>query len=279
MNEPAIYDTLDFLQSLRESNDIKIWSRMLEKTAAAVSADAGTYYFFDTLSRQLVPFYRLGSAPGTDSGPVTAGEGLCGWVSKFREPLMAEDAAKDKRYKKEADGPLAGSLLCIPLLVNLDFVGVLSFYAKEKNAFTETHLRLAAAAAAQTSLTIRRLRLEDMVNRVTTYNSSILENLSGGFLAVDLQGRVMICNPAARRILGISGEVTDMPVESALHTISGLAAVLRKTLSTRQVVKRQDMPWELNGKKRLLGYSTLLIQDTQGNTTGAGVTFQDITPA
>lgn len=53
----------------------------------------------------------------------------------------------------------------------------------------------------------------------------------------DLQGRVMICNPAARR----------------------------------------DLRWNLGGEPRLLGYSSLLIQDSAGAFTGAGITFQDIT--
>ena len=94
---------------------------------------------------------------------------------------------------------------------------------------------------------------------------------------MDLQGRVMICNPAARRILDIHGDPTDRPVEEVLAAIIELASVLRSTISTKKTVKRQDMRWTLRGEKRLLGYSTLLIRDAQGMFAGAGVTFQDIT--
>lgn len=277
----TIYETLSFLSGLRESNDIKVWSRMLEKTASALEAEAAVYHFFDPMPRQLVPFYRLGQAPGDDTGtPVPMGEGLCGWVAKFREPLRVEDTAADKRFRPEYDsvkGVRTRTALCLPLLLNLDFVGVLSFYNKPGGPFTAEDLRFADSLCTQAAHTIRRLRLEDMVSRVTAYNSSILDNLTGGFLAVDVQGRVMICNPAARRILGISGDVTDMPVEHSLASIPELATILRATLSSKQCAKRQELVWTLGGKSRILGYSTLLIQDTQGNFTGVGVTFQDIT--
>ena len=284
MNRPieTLYETLDFLIALRESNDIKVWSRMLEKLAAALQAEAATYYFFDTLARQIVPFYRLGGSPGASAAPVPSGEGLCGWVAKFREPLLVAETAGESRYRKDLDdapGVAARTALCVPLSVNLEFAGVFAFLNKPGGPFTEDDRRFAATACAQAGATIRRLRLEDMVNRVTAYNSSILDNLSGGFLAVDIQGRVMICNPAAKRILSIQGDVTDLQVELALAGLPELAAVLRKTLNSRQPVRRQELRWALAGLPRVLGYSTLVIQDTQGSFTGAGVTFQDITPA
>lgn len=253
----SLYDSLSFLAGLREADDMKVYSRLLEKTASALGADAGVYYYYEPKLERLSPHHRLGGAPAP---AVAVGEGLCGRVAKFREPLLAQD----------------GSALCVPLTDRLDLTGAI-LVSQRARPFEDADLRLAGAICEQASLTLRRLRLEAMVSRVTAYNASILDNLSGGFLAVDLQGRLMICNPAARRILGIAGEVTDLPVEKALAQTPELAAVLRKTLSTKQVAKRQELAWTREGQDRLLGYSTLLIQDPQGAFTGAGVTFQDLT--
>jgi PAS domain S-box-containing protein len=294
----SLYDVLEFLDSLRESNEIKVWSRMLEKTAAALDAEAGVYFYHDQISHQLVSFHAIGAGSEAPAkAPVEAGDGLAGWVSKFHEPALVADAPSDNRFKTGVDsapGVETKSVLAVPLFVNLDFVGVFEFINKagaptgDKPAgtgeaetapgmFTSEDLKFVKTAIAQTSHTIRRLQLDSMVNRVTTYNSSILDNLSGGFLACDLQGRVMICNPAARQMLGIVGEATDRPVEKVLHQIPQLAGVIRRTLSSKQTVKRQDVHWELEGTPRVLGYSTLLIKDTQGQLAGAGITFQDIT--
>jgi PAS domain S-box-containing protein len=279
--ESSILDALDFLDTLREPNDLKIWARMLEKLAAALNAEGALYLYYDTLAGQLVAFNAIGSGPSpTDPKPSTIGQGLAGWSAKFKQSALVPELNKDERYDATIDtapGIEAGGALVVPLLVNLDFVGVFEFFAKQGAAFTAEDLKLAEKIISHSAHTIRRLRLEDQVNRVTAYNSSILDNLSGGFFAVDLQGRVMICNPAARRILGIHGDVTDLAVEKALPHLSDLAAVLRETLSSKKTVKRRDLAWTLDGTERLLGYSTMLIQDTQGAFAGAGVTFQDIT--
>lgn len=277
----ALYDALEYLNSLRESNDIKIWSRVLEKTSAALGAGTGVYFYFDTLARQLVPFYTVGADTRSEkSVAVPVGEGFCGWVAKFRESAFIPDISKDSRFNAKYDCCPLGepdSALAVPLHVQFDFVGVFELFNKDGSSFDDDDRKFAQAVVQATSHTIRRLRLEETVSRVTAYNSSILENLTGGFLAVDLQGRVMICNPAARRILDIHFDPTDKAIDEVLGAIIELASVLRSTLSTKQTVKRQEIRWSLRGEKRLLGYSTLLIRDTQGVFAGAGVSFQDIT--
>ncbi|MDE2292863.1 MAG: PAS domain-containing protein [Elusimicrobia bacterium] len=275
----AVFEALDFLGGLRESNDIKVWSRILEKTAAAVGATSALYYFWDTMAGQLVPFHALGGAELRGQRGVTVGEGIMGWVAKYHEAKLVTDLAAEPR-RSPADVPAAGggvSALYLPLNVHLDFVGAFALFDPRGRAFAEDDLRLARALVEQCGHTIRRLRLEDMVGRVTSYNASILDNLSGGFLAVDLQGRVMICNPAARRMLEIAGEAVDLPVEKAVVAVPALAAILRRVMETKQTVKRQEIRFSRGGQHRVIGYSTLLIKDAQGAFSGAGVMFQDIT--
>ncbi|MFH2202402.1 MAG: GAF domain-containing protein [Elusimicrobiota bacterium] len=276
-----LYDTLEFLASLREPNDLKIWGRILEKAAVALEAEGAVYRYYDTMGRTLVPFHILGTdTPASEVQSSAVGEGICGWVAQFKEALLAPDAPAEKKFRSDIDavpGSATRTVLALPLHINLDFVGVLEFFNKSGGGFDEADLELAQTIVRETSHAIRRLRLEDMVNRVTAYNASILDNLSGGFFAIDLQGRVMLCNPAARRILGVQGEVTDLPVEKVLAHIPELATLMRETISSKKTLKRQDLQWQYDGRTRILGYSTLLIQDTKGELTGAGVTFQDIT--
>lgn len=270
----SLYGLLDFLAALREGDEPKTWARALEKTAASLGAASACHFAYDARRRQLVPLHSVGRELSSRA-PVSAGEGLCGWVARYHEPLLAADAAGDERYRPELDGP-ARSLLCVPIFERLDFSGALS-YADGPGPFTQEDMRFALAVSHHVALGLRRLKIEGMVNRVTSYNLSILDNLSGGFLGVDIRGRVMICNPAARRMLFLQNEVTDMPVEAALQAIPQLAAILRETLARKHVVKRQELRWSHAGAQRLLGYSTLLIQDTEGRYAGAGVMFQDIT--
>ncbi|MEK7381922.1 MAG: PAS domain-containing protein, partial [Elusimicrobiota bacterium] len=144
--------------------------------------------------------------------------------------------------------------------------------------FNEADLALATAACQAASMSLRALRLEGTVDRVTAHNASILENLGGGFLAVDTHGRLMLCNPAAKRILGLPDDLPlNQPVDQTLLAIPAMGELLMDTLVKKETVKRKDLSWKFKGETRVLGYSTLLIQDPRGQVVGAGITFQDIT--
>ena len=69
----------------------------------------------------------------------------------------------------------------------------------------------------------------------------------------------------------------NSPAEQVLIHVPKLCDILIDTLASRKIVKRQEFNWSYKGQERLLGYSTILIQDQSGEITGAGVTFQDIT--
>ncbi len=277
----AFYDILAAGQALREGAEDKMWIRVLEKLAVALDSEAGTYFVIGVKGRELVPVYALGIPPEQISQvPIPMGKGLCGWVAVHREPLLVADAYTDSRFMVDVDqatGFKTRSVLCVPLMDRLDLVGVLELLNKRGTPFTEEDQKFVEAVCQAVSLNLRLVRLEAMLNKVTAHNASILENLTGGFLALDLRGRVIICNPAAKRMLELQEEVMNVPVEQALRHFPALAEVLAKTLQTKQIAKRQDLRWSYKDQPRLLGYSTLLIQDAQGNFTGCGITFQDLT--
>lgn len=278
----ALYDVLEFLSQLREAEEDKVWSRIVEKLAVAIDAEAATYFTFLPKLRQLLARYSLGeSAKQLTGTPIEIGAGICGWVAKHREPLFIDDAYNDQRFLVAIDektGFKTRNILAIPLHDNLELAGVIELLNKRSGAFTPEDLKLAQAVCRATMLTLRSFRLEAMVDKVTSHNASILENLGGGFLAVDMHGRLILCNPSARKILSISPDLPlNLPVEQALRDIPEMAEILMHTVSTRQTVKRKDMKWKHNGETRTLGYSTIMIQDPQGNVSGAGITFQDIT--
>jgi GAF domain-containing protein len=278
----ALYDLLDLHSQLKDADEDKVWSRVLEKLAAVLDAEAATYFAFLPAKNHLLPRYALGgAADAVMNTAIDVSTGICGWTAKHREPALVADAYKDERFFKDVDSVTrieTRTVMTVPLLDRLDLNGVLEFINKRSGPFTEEDLRFAAAACRATSLALRCLRMESAVDRITSHNASILENLSGGFVAMDMRGRLMLCNPAARRMLALSGAVPPgAPAEEVLRHVPLLVEILTETLSTRQVVKRREFQWKFQGETKILGYSTLLIQDPQGNLSGAGVTFQDIT--
>ncbi len=280
--QPALVDLLQFLSSVTESEEDQVWARVLDKLAAALGCEAATYFVFLPKPQQLIARATLGSAGHRfESRAIESGKGLCGWVAKYREPVLTSDAYDDPRFLKQFDeetGYKTSNVLAVPLLERGELGGVLELINKRGGAFTEADLAFVQAACSACATALRALRLESTVDKVTAHNASILENLGGGFVAVDIHGRVMLCNPAAKKILGLHADLPlNQPVDATLIMIPDMAEILMDTLVKKETVKRRDLNWKHKGQSRVLGYSTLLIQDPHGQVVGAGITFQDIT--
>ena len=278
----ALCDVISFLATVKEADDDRVWSRVADKLAAAFDCEAATYYVYLPKAEQLVARAAIGVAGHhVESRLVATGQGLCGWVAKFREPLLVDDAYSDKRFLKDFDESTSfktSHVLAMPLFDRMDLFGVLELINKRGGPFDGADLAMVQSACQAASLTLRALRLESTVDKVTAHNASILENLGGGFVAIDAHGRLMLCNPAAKKLLDLSEDLAlGQPIEQSLALVPEMAKILMDTLVKKETVKRQDLWWKRKDGPRVLGYSTLLIQDPRGQVVGAGITFQDIT--
>ena len=110
------------------------------------------------------------------------------------------------------------------------------------------------------------------------YYRSVLDNLSGGFLSVDLEGSVVYGNQTAGRILHIPmGAVLGKSYQQALAPYPALCAVLKTALDTHTIVHRGEISATHGDAEMIIGYSTLQIKTGEGNYLGVGIIFQDLT--
>ena len=120
--------------------------------------------------------------------------------------------------------------------------------------------------------------VESAVRDEAEYYRSILDNLSGGFISVDLEGNVVYGNQTAGRILHIPmGAILGKPYEQALAPYPALCAVLRGVLATRTIVHRAEVSAMHGDTEMIIGYSTLLVRNGKGDDLGIGMIFQDLT--
>jgi PAS domain S-box-containing protein len=277
----SLYDVLDLGSRLKDAEEDKVWARVLDKLSVALDCEAATYYSYLPSKKHLLPRYAVGpNADDLKGTPVDIRTGLCGWVATHREPLLVEDAYKDTRFLQEVDGVTGfktRNCLCLPLLDRLELTGVIQLLNLRATP-TSDDAKFAEAVCGLTYLALRAMKLEATVDKVTARNASIIENLGGGFIAVDTHGRIILCNPAAKRILGLAADLKlQQPADHVLMHASEVSDVLLEALASRKTVKRQELKWQLKGEAKLLGYSTILIQDPNGEISGAGITFQDLT--
>ncbi len=110
------------------------------------------------------------------------------------------------------------------------------------------------------------------------YYRSILDNLTGGFISVDLTGLVVYGNPTAGRILHIPvGAVLGKPYDQALAPYPALCEVIREALRTHATVHRAEVSIAHGDAEMTIGYSTLQVRTPKGEYLGLGIIFQDLT--
>lgn len=111
------------------------------------------------------------------------------------------------------------------------------------------------------------------------YYQSILDNLTGGFLSVSLDGVVVYINPTACKILHFPdiGSLIGREYHQALEKFPALVEVVRGTLETHKTVHRAEVSVLHGDAPLVIGYSTLQVKNRAGEYLGLGIIFQDLT--
>jgi GAF domain-containing protein len=109
------------------------------------------------------------------------GEGLVGWIALHAQPLRAGRAEEDPRFLPRPDmKEHMGSFVGVPILADLDCLGVLSAVHPTPEHFTEEHqdvLELLAALSAPYLEIARLARLSHLDPLTGAYNRNALEVL------------------------------------------------------------------------------------------------------
>jgi PAS domain S-box-containing protein len=150
-----------------------------------------------------------------------------------------------------------------------------SAYRELEEKFGDLNLKL-----EQTHLELRQSLAEK--EKISSYLNNILESLTSGVLAIDLDGNITLFNRAAEEILGYRAEevigisyleVMGKGVEEKL-TLPFSLRYHKLHLSERDGEKEVQSK---SGEKIPIGFSTSLLKDNEGGILGAVEVFFDLT--
>jgi PAS domain S-box-containing protein len=129
------------------------------------------------------------------------------------------------------------------------------------------------ASALETALLTMDLR------RNERFTANVLDSMSSGLVAVDLDGRIMIFNKMAEKLTGWSAdEAIGMALETVLPERDGASHVLT-TLEEGSEFTRAETTFCLrDGGEIPVSLATFLIMDEGADPIGAVGTFVDLTP-
>ncbi len=231
----------------------RVMSRALQLLKESIGMKRGSILLLDQQTGKLV--HRASLTRGTmeqgeASRTFSVGVGLAGWVLQHRQAVIVAEVTKDKRWITAAGEETVRSALSVPLQAGEDILGVLTLADPRPDYFSEVHLKMVTAAATQIATAIGNAelyrliqeqadRLGDMLRMQQTEASktrAILEGIADGVVVTDTDGRIILFNDAAERILGVPRSVVmNENVHALPATLSagaemaarGLAAVSR----------------------------------------------------
>ena len=198
----------------------QVMERTLHIVSESVGTSHGSIMLMDQDKGVLVIRAILGRdrplPPGGEPTPFGPGEGLAGWVYQQREAVLVGDVTKDPRWvKSKGNGARTRSIIAAPLTVDLETYGVMTISDEQSNIFTEEHLRLVDTAAGQVAKAISSSQLYNYISETAqelgetlrreqeeaSKFQAILQSIADGVVVTDVNGRIILINSAAERIL------------------------------------------------------------------------------
>jgi len=154
--------------SLSSTLDLdEVLTLIMERINAVLKVEAGSLLLIDDETGELVFQIALGEkAEGVKPFRLPMGQGIVGHVAQSGEPLMISDAQKDRRHYKAVDVAtdfLTRSILCVPMTIKGEVIGVIEIMNKLEGDFTESDLTLLSSIATYAAIAIENAQLHQSV--------------------------------------------------------------------------------------------------------------------
>ncbi len=153
----AILSTLD---------EEEVLHRVMQTVSEILHVEAASLLLFDEAEETLHFALTLqGDAACFSEITLRKGEGIAGWVAEHRMPLLVPNVQEDPRFNPAVDrrsGFETRSILCVPLMLNQDVLGVLEVLNKkdpESAEFTPEDLRMLTTLASWVTIALENARL------------------------------------------------------------------------------------------------------------------------
>jgi len=145
----------------------EVLTRIMEQVETMLNVEAGSLLLADTATGELVFQIALGDkADELKPFRIPKGQGIAGEVALTGKPLMIADVDQDKRHFKKLDQTthfLTRNILCVPLVLYDQIIGVLEVINKREGNFTQNNLDLLSSIASYAAIAIQNARLHENV--------------------------------------------------------------------------------------------------------------------
>jgi PAS domain-containing protein len=257
-----------------------LWEFLARRGAGLLGCHAASFFEADDARRRLTFSKSIGPVGGDLVGVSFGYQGVAGFCAESRKSVLVNDAEHSPLFTKKVDhgtGFQTRTVVAVPALANGELLGVAEFINAVSGSFSDADLKAAALMAALVARDVYIKRLESTIKQLNLKGESTINNLSGGFIGTDLEGKVIFFNPKASEIFEVGQEYMGKPVMELFQLCPEIVGAIGDVLKQNKTVRRQEFKCKINGKQKVVGYSSINMKGVDGKIIGAGIIFQDIT--
>jgi PAS domain S-box-containing protein len=285
-------------RELTSSLDLpRVLQKALTELMAAVAAETGAIYLTDDIMEKIVPITRVGwheKEIALSALPST-------WQLGRDEPLVVLDNWEPKgaeAWLERVAGSGVAALMVGPLVANGQFRGIVALASPKAGAFNSAdRAQLLRNVLSQIATAIGNAEVYRLISQQAqelgqmfrhqqeqaTERQAILTSIADGVVVNNTEGNIILVNPAAERILGVSGKellsqgfndlfsVFDAKGEE--EAVSAMEMLL--DTSVPEAAKSYKINLESDG--RIIHALLSPVLSVRGDILGAVTIFRDVT--
>lgn len=142
-------------------------NEILESSKELIPSESSTLFLYDRESKSLYFHIATGeSGKKIEYMFLKIGHGIVGWVAEHRESLKIEDCYFDERFDKSYDektGFKTKNMMCVPMMIKDDLIGVLQFINKVgRSNYTTQDVEFFNALSSECAVSIENARIVDV---------------------------------------------------------------------------------------------------------------------
>ncbi len=194
-----------------------VLTTILEQAAASVGAARSGLYLLDARLRLIQQLHAGGASDlPQETLETILKRGAAGWAISHLEPMLIDDVLQDPRWIRIGEDTSSRSALVIPIVGREGVLGVLALSHGQVGHFSQEHVTLLAALAAQAAIALDNARLFEEVRSERQRLLAILDNSADAVVVVDNDMRITLVNGVAEQLLGLQADAIGCSVRQAL---------------------------------------------------------------
>ena len=185
--------------------------KAMEHTQNLLKAEAVVLFLMDESGEQLFLKASGGGRLRIRDVAIRLEEGIAGWVTRNKSPLIVNDVRTNPLYHSAIDGQtglLTTSVLCVPLERRGEVLGVIEAINHPRGTFTEGDQNLLLSVASWAAVSIDNANLFQSVVDARSRLESTLVETADAVVLTDIAGRIILVNQAAGQAFRINPELT-----------------------------------------------------------------------